>query len=74
MGWIGFEIELHGDPEGVDKPLVRAWWDGTGFVGHCTNCGGWVRFTTLGMSAVDDEAAGRLAQLPTNWAEFAQSA
>ena len=72
--WIDFKLELHGDPEGVCKPLVQAWWDGTGFVGRCPACGGWVRFTTLGMTASDDEAAGRLPQLPANWAEVAQFA
>ena len=40
MEWIDFKLELHGDPEGVYKPLVRAWWDGTGFVGHCMFEGG----------------------------------
>ena len=46
MEWIDFKLELHGDPEHIDKPLVRAWWDGTGFAGLCPSCGGWVRFTT----------------------------
>ncbi len=70
MEWIDFKLELHGDPEGVYKPLVRSWWEGTGFVGPCPNCGGSIRFTTLGM-AVPDETA-RLPQLPKNWAEIAQ--
>lgn len=74
MEWIDFKLELHGDPDGIYRPLVRAWWDGTGFVGHCPACGGWVRFGTLGMSACDDEAAGRLPRLPENRAEIAQFA
>lgn len=74
MEWIDFKLELHGDPEGIYRPLVRAWWDGTGYVGHCPACGGRVRFTTLGMSAPDDDAARQLPQLPANWAEVAQFA
>jgi len=74
MGWIDFKLELHGDPEGVYKPLVRAWWDGTGFVGQCPSCKGWVRFSTLGMSTCDDGTAARLSKLPANWAEVAQFA
>src|SRR3954449_8597476 len=71
MEWIDFKLELHGDPEGVYKPLVRAWWEGTGFVGHCPSCGGWIRFRTLGMSPVDDDQARQLSLLPSNWAEIA---
>jgi hypothetical protein len=71
MEWIDFQ--LHGGPKGNYKPLVRAWWDWTGFVGRCPACEGWVRFTTLGMSA-DDEAAGRLPLLPAHWVEVAQFA
>jgi hypothetical protein len=72
LEWIDFELELHGDPEGVYKPLVRSWWEGTGFVGHCPNCGGWIRFATLGMTAPDDETVARLPKLPANWADVAQ--
>lgn len=25
MEWIDFQLELFGDPEGIHKPLVRAW-------------------------------------------------
>lgn len=74
MEWIDFKLGLHGDPAGIYEPLVRAWWEGTGFVGRCPSCGGWVRFTTLGLSACDDDAAGRLPQLPENWADVAQLA
>src|SRR5262245_13166474 len=29
MEWIDFKLECYGDPEGIYKPLVRAWWEGT---------------------------------------------
>ena len=75
MEWIDFKLELHGDPEGIDRPLVRAWWDGTGFVGGCPSCGGRIRFTTLGMTpASEDGSAGPFPRLPENWAEVAQFA
>src|SRR4051794_28628229 len=35
MEWIDFKLELHGDPERIDKPLVRSWWEGDGFAGRC---------------------------------------
>ena len=70
MEWIDFKLELHGDPEGIYKPLVRSWWEGTGFAGPCPNCGGAIRFTTLGMTLPDETA--QLPQLPANWAEVAQ--
>jgi hypothetical protein len=73
MEWIDFKLELHGDPEGVYKPLVRSWWSGDGFVGRCPSCGGWIRFTTLGMTPFDESAAS-LPTLPDNWADVAQFA
>src|SRR5437867_5706559 len=51
MEWIDFQRELHSDSEKVYKPLVRAWWEGTGFAGRCPRCGGWIHFTTLRMDA-----------------------
>jgi hypothetical protein len=74
MEWIDFKLELHGDPEGVYKPLVRSWWEGTGFAGRCPECGRWIRFTTLGMEAIDDDRAGALPQLPEGWQAVAQIA
>ncbi len=74
MEWIDFKLELHGDPEGIYKPLVRSWWSGTGFVGQCPACHGWIRFTTLHMAAVDDEEAARSPRLPESWASIAQFA
>ncbi len=72
MEWIDFKLELHGDPEGTYKPLVRSWWEGTGFVGSCPGCGRPIRFTTLGMTVPDEADAARLPHLPSNWAEVAQ--
>ncbi len=74
MEWIDFKLELHGDPEGVDKPLIQSWWNGHGFVGHCPVCHGLIRFTTLGMSAIDEDESQTLPQLPSHWADLAQIA
>ncbi len=74
MEWIDFKLEMHGDPDGVYKPLVRAWWEGKGFAGRCPNCSQWIHFTTLRMDAVSDEAARGLLQLPENWHTVAQFA
>ena len=53
MEWIDFKLELHGDPEGIYKPLVRSWWEGPGSPVRRPGCGRWVRFTTLGMEAIE---------------------
>jgi hypothetical protein len=74
MEWIDFKLELHGDPEGVYRPLARAWWEGRGFVGRCPNCRHWLRFTTLGMEAIDEEQAAQFPRLPENWHTVAQFA
>ncbi len=74
MEWIDFKLEPHSDPEGIDKPLVRSWWEGTGFAGRCPACQGWIRFTTLSMEAADDQEAGQTPRLPDNWASVAQFA
>jgi len=74
LEWIDFQLELHNDPEGIYKPLVRAWWDGTGFAGRCPNCGGWIHFTTLRMQAIAEDQAQQLPQLPENWHAVAQTA
>jgi hypothetical protein len=66
---IDFRLEAFG--RDVHDPLVRAWWDDSGFVGRCPGCGGWVHFTILGKRAVDDAEAQSLAQLPPNWADEA---
>jgi len=74
MEWIDFQLELHGDPEGVYKPLVTAWWDGTGFAGRCPACGGWIHFTTLKMEPLSDAEASQLSRLPDHWHSVAQFA
>lgn len=74
MEWIDFKLELFGDVEGLYKPLVRSWWEGTGFVGRCPNCRGWIRFTTRRMEVVSDEHAGRFPRLPDDWHTVAQFA
>jgi hypothetical protein len=74
MEWIDFKLELHGDPEGIYKPLVRSWWEGRGFAGRCPNCQGWVRFTTQRMEAMDGQQASQYPRLPENWIAIAQLA
>ena len=74
MEWIDFKLELHGDPETIYKPLVRSWWEGRGFVGRCPNCHHWLRFTTLGMEAIDEEHAAQFPKHPENWQAVAQFA
>jgi hypothetical protein len=74
LEWIDFKLELYHDPEGIDNPLVRAWWDGTGFVGRCPRCQGWVRFTTRRMEAIDDADGGDSPRLPDDWHAVAQFA
>jgi len=71
MEWIDFQLELYGDPEGIYRPLVRAWWDGTGFAGRCPACHGWIHFTSLKMTAITQEQSSHLPQLPDNWHEVA---
>lgn len=74
MEWIDFQLELFGDLENVYKPLVRAWWEGTGFAGRCPVCQGWVHFTTLRMNMLNDEAAAKIPRLPDQWHTVAQFA
>lgn len=74
MEWIDFQLELYGDPEGIYKPLVTAWWDDTGFAGRCPSCGGWIHFTTLRMEGIDDAQSARLPRLPDQWHTVAQFA
>jgi hypothetical protein len=84
MEWIDFQLELYGDPPSVSPPrlggryrggpLVRAWWEGTGFVGRCPACNGWIHFSTLGMEAIPEDQAKRYPQLPDHWHTVAQFA
>ena len=74
MEWIDFKLELHGDAEGVYKPLVKAWWGGQGFAGRCPGCGHWIRFSTLKMEPVNDSQTSALPQLPIDWSNVARIA
>jgi len=62
---IDFRLEAHG--RAVHDPLVRAWWNDTGFAGRCPACQRWVHFTIRGKRAITDEEAARLPQLPGGW-------
>jgi hypothetical protein len=74
LEWIDFKLELHGDPEGIYKPLVTSWWSGTGFAGRCPGCQQWTRFTTRVMETLDQNQAAALPRLPDSWHEVAQIA
>lgn len=65
MQAIDFRLEDHG--RDVHDPLVRAWWEDTGFVGRCPHCGGWIHFTIRQKRAVTADEARRYPQLPDNW-------
>jgi hypothetical protein len=62
---IDFRLENYGPA--VHDPLVKAWWDNTGFVGRCPHCGGWIHFTIHGKRVVSAEEAETLPQLPADW-------
>lgn len=65
MQAIDFRLEDHG--RAVHDPLVRAWWNDTGFVGRCPHCGGWVHFTIRSKHAVTAEQAASYPRLPDDW-------
>lgn len=65
MQAIDFRLEDHG--RAVHDPLVRAWWNDTGFAGRCPRCGGWIHFTIRGKTAITPEEAAQYPQLPENW-------
>ena len=65
MQAIDFRLEDHG--RDVHDPLVRAWWNDTGFVGRCPHCDGWIHFTIRAKTAVTPEEAAKFPQLPDNW-------
>ena len=62
MQAIDFRLEDYG--RSVHDPLVRAWWDDTGFAGQCPNCGGWIHFTIRGKRAIFEDEAKQLPRLP----------
>jgi hypothetical protein len=65
MQAIDFQLEAYGP--GIHDPLVRAWWNDTGFAGRCPLCGGWIHFTIRGKQPISAEEAARLPQLPDDW-------
>ncbi len=66
---IDFRLEAFG--RDVHDPLVRAWWNDTGFAGRCPGCGRWIHFTIRQKRAIGDAEASALPQLPVNWASEA---
>ena len=74
MEWIDFRIGPFGDKKKSYEPLVRAWWEGTGFVGRCPGCSRPIRFTTLKMEALKGEQSAGLPQLPDDWHTIGQFA
>ena len=65
MQAIDFRVEAYGPA--VHDPLVRAWWNDTGFAGRCPCCGGWIHFTIRGKRAITAGEATQLPQLPDDW-------
>jgi len=65
MQAIDFRLEDYG--QGVHDPLVKAWWDDTGFAGQCPKCSGWIHFTIQDKRAVSSAEAQQLPQLPADW-------
>jgi hypothetical protein len=65
MQAIDFRLEDHGCA--IHDPLVRAWWDDTGFAGRCPRCDGWIHFTIRAKRAITAEEAAQFPQLPANW-------
>jgi hypothetical protein len=65
MQAIDFRLEGHG--RAVHDPLVRAWWNDTGFVGRCPHWGGWIHFTIRSKQAITDDEAAHYPRLPDDW-------
>ena len=65
MQAIAFRPEDHG--RAVHDPLGRAWWNDTGFVGRCPQCGGWIHFTIRAKRAITADEAVQYPQLPDDW-------
>jgi hypothetical protein len=65
MQAIDFRLEDHG--RDIHEPLVRAWWNDTGFVGRCPHCSGWIHFTIRSKTAITALEAANYPQLPDNW-------
>jgi hypothetical protein len=65
MQAVDFRLEDHG--RAIHDPLVRAWWNDTGFVGRCPHCGGWIHFTIRAKTAITADEAAKYPQLPDGW-------
>jgi hypothetical protein len=65
MRAIDFRREDSG--RAVHDPLVRAWWNDTGFVGRCPRCDGWIHFTIRAKHAITADVAAQYPQLPDDW-------
>jgi hypothetical protein len=65
MQGIDFRLDNYGPA--IHDPLVKAWWNDTGFAGRCPNCGGWIHFTIHGKTAIAGQEANALPQLPEAW-------
>jgi hypothetical protein len=65
MQAIDFRLEDSG--RAVHDPLVRAWWNDTGFVGRCPRCDGWIHFTIRAKRAITADEAAQYPQLPDDW-------
>jgi len=65
MQAIDFRVEAYGPA--IHDPLVRAWWDDTGFAGRCPKCNGWIHFTIRSKRAISPEEAADLPRLPDDW-------
>jgi hypothetical protein len=65
MQALDFRLEDHG--RAIHDPLVRAWWNDTGFVGRCPRCQGWIHFTIRSKTAITEDEAARYPRLPDDW-------
>jgi hypothetical protein len=61
------DFRLEDQARAIHDPLVRAWWDDTGFAGRCPRCGGWIHFTIRGKRAIMPEEAAEYPPLPNDW-------
>jgi hypothetical protein len=66
---IDFRLEACGPA--IHDPLVRAWWNDTGFVGRCPHCGGWIHFTIRAKRAISAQEADQFPHLPDDWHQAA---
>ena len=69
MQGIDFRLEAYGP--NIHDPLIRAWWNDTGFAGRCPRCHGWIHFTIRGKQAISANEASSLPQLPDEWPSVA---